>query len=154
MKRNLLLTAALAVVLVLAGCASDITGVTLPEAGNIAGIWNGTGAWAGLQGGGSLGPQSNGTAVATIFQNGAAILSGTTWEVTGIYTGTLTGSIDPDGNATGTATVFVLATSCAASAAWGGKVEGDHLRISTSFAQPGALPCADAPVGLTLDLNR
>lgn len=150
---NRFLIAVLTVV-VLAGCTSDIAGINVPEPGQIAGAWVGNARWNAIQGGGSLGPVASGATTAIIFQSGAAIISGSTWEVTGIFTGTLSGSVDTEGRATGTATVLVLAPGCAASSSWGGRVEGDNLSITMSFADPGATPCNGAPVGLTLNLSR
>lgn len=149
-----LFAVAIAAVLLLAGCTSDIASITVPdvpEPGQIAGAWSGSGRWDALQGGAPAAVTS-GAAQSIIFQNAASILAGSTWEVSGMFTGTLSGSVDPDGNATGTATV--TAGGCQASAAWGGKVEGDQLEIRTSFADPGSAPCAGAPVGLTLNLSR
>lgn len=154
MKRTLF--AAIAALLLLAGCTSDIADITLPtapEPGSIAGAWAGNARWDAVQGGAAAAVTS-GSATAIIFQSGAAILGGSTWEVTGLYTGTISGSVDADGNATGTATVQVIGGGCGASASWGGQVNGDRLTITTSFADPGAVPCAGAPVGLTLSLGR
>lgn len=141
-------------IVALAACTPDITGVNIPVAGSVVGVWNGAARWTAIQSGDSLGPRSSGTALATLFQSGAAILSGSTWEVTGIYTGTLTGSVDPDGNATGTIQVLVLATGCTSSSSWGGSVDGDTFTVSTSFSSASPLPCGDAPVGLVLTLVR
>jgi hypothetical protein len=140
--------------LALPACTPNITGVNIPVAGSVVGVWNGAARWTALQGGDSLGPRSSGTALATIFQSGAAILSGSTWEVTGIYTGTLTGSVDPEGNATGTIQVLVLETGCTSSSSWGGSVEGNTFTVSASFSQAGPVPCGDAPVGLVITLVR
>lgn len=155
MKRRILLTMAIAAAVVLGGCTSDISDITVPtapEPGSIAGAWSGNARWDAVQGG-APGAVTAGAATAIIFQNGATILS-SAWEVTGIFAGSLSGSVDPDGNATGTATVTVLAAGCSASAPWGGKLDGDQLAVTMSYADPGTVPCAGAPVGLTLNLAR
>ncbi|MCP4871595.1 MAG: hypothetical protein GY898_23040 [Proteobacteria bacterium] len=141
--------------LLLAGCASEISSVTVPDPptpAEIAGAWAGNARWDAVQGG-APGAITSGAATAIFFQSGATILS-STWGVTGVFTGTFSGSIDPDGNATGTATVLVLGAACGAAAPWGGKLEGDQLAITVSFATPGTVPCAGAPVGLTFNLSR
>lgn len=150
-----LFTLAIAAALLLVGCTSEIADITVPtapEPGQIAGAWSGSARWDALQGG-AAGAVTSGAATAIIFQNGATILS-SSWEVTGVFAGTITGSIDPDGNATGTATVTPIGAGCTASAPWGGKVDGDQLDVAMSFADPGTVACAAAPVGLTLDLSR
>ena len=150
-----LIAVAIAAVLVLAGCTSDISSITIPEVaepGNIGGAWSGNARWDTLQGG-VPGAVTSGAATAIIFQSGAAIL-GSTWEVPGVFAGTLTGSVDSAGNATGTATVTPTAAGCTASASWGGKLTGDQLAITMSYADPGSVPCGAAPVGLTLNLSR
>lgn len=149
------IAAALVLVVAVASCTSDIASITIPDApvpAAIAGAWAGNARWDAVQGG-APGAITAGASTAIIFQNGATIL-GSTWEVTAIYAGSLSGSVDPDGNATGTATVTVLAAGCVASAPWGGKLEGDQLAITMSFANPGTVPCAGAPVGLTMNLSR
>lgn len=154
--RNLLGVVAIAAALLLIGCTSEIADITVPtapEPGQIAGAWSGQARWDALQGG-AAGVITSGSANAIIFQEGAAILAGSTWEVTGVFTGTLSGSVNADGTATGTATVTTAGGGCTASAAWGGQVAGASLRITTSFADPGTVPCAGAPVGLTLNLGR
>lgn len=155
MKRRILLTMAIAAAVVLGGCTSDIANITvpdLPEPGNIAGAWSGSARWDAVQGGGA-GPLTSGAATAIIFQNGGTIL-GSAWEVSGVFAGTLSGSIDADGNATGTATVTPTGAACTAAAPWGGKLTGDQLAITMSYADAGAAPCFTAPVGLTLNLAR
>ncbi len=160
-RRTRILTAALVVALAIAvlmsaaSCTSDIASITIPDApvpAAIAGAWAGNARWDAVQGG-APGVVTSGAATAIIFQSGATILS-SSWEVTGVYAGSLSGSVDPDGNATGTATVTVLAAACSASAPWGGKLDGDQLAMTMSFANPGTVPCAGAPVGLTLNLSR
>lgn len=154
MKSKLLIP--LVLIAVLVGCTSDIASITvpdIPEPGQISGAWAGNARWDALQGG-ALGAVSSGAATAILFQSSASILSGSQWEVTGLYTGTLSGTVNPDGNATGTATVNVTGAGCQASAPWGGQVEGDHLSITMSFADGGSAPCPGAPVGLTLNLSR
>lgn len=152
-----MIAAAVAAVLVLAGCTSEIASVTVPtapEPGNAAGSWSGSARWDAVQGGAPAAVTS-GAATAIIFQSGAAIAQGSRWEVTGAgFTGTLSGTIDPAGNLTGTATVTVTAVPCTASAAFGGELDDNSLAIVTSFADPGTAPCAGAPVGLTLTLGR
>ncbi|KKM72945.1 hypothetical protein LCGC14_1415410 [marine sediment metagenome] len=153
MKRKLL-AAAVVAVLVLAGCTSDISDITVPEAptpGQIAGAWSGNARWDALQGG-APGAVTSGSATAIIFQNGATIL-GSTWEVPGVFAGTLSGSVDPNGNATGTATVTPTGAGCTASAPWGGKLDGDQLAMTMSYP-PGTVLCPAAPIGLTLNLSR
>ena len=156
MKNRLILLLAAAAVLVvgLASCASDINTVTAPdvEPGQIAGAWAGSARWDALQGGGA-GAVTSGSATAIFFQSGAAI-NGSTWGVPGVFTGTLTGSVDPEGNATGSATVTPTGAGCSATAAWGGQLTGNGLSMTMSFADPGSVPCAAAPVGLTLNLSR
>lgn len=150
------LAAALVAALMLVGCASDITSVTVPEVpepGEIAGAWAGSARWDALQGGGSVGPVASGAATSIIFQSGASILT-STWEVTGVFTGSLTGSVDPNGRATGTATVQPVGAGCTATTSWGGQLAGDQLAMTMSFSDPGAVPCAAAPVGLTFNLSR
>ena len=139
--------------LVLAACDSAITGVTIPEPVTAAGAWSGAARWDAVQGGA---PSSitSGSATATVFQSGAAVLAGTVWDVTGIYTGTLAGSIDNAGNFTGMATVTLLGPLCTASAPFGGKVSGDSMTLTMSFSDPGSSPCAGAPIGLELELGR
>lgn len=158
-RRTRILTAGMLVVVaiaaVMASCTSDIASIVVPgvpEPGKIAGAWAGNARWDAVQGG-APGVVTSGAATAIIFQSGATILS-SSWEVTGVYAGSLSGSVDPDGNATGTATVTVLAAACSASAPWGGKLDGDQLAVTMSFANPGTVPCAGAPVGLTLNLSR
>lgn len=146
----------LVALLTLAGCSSSVTGVDLAdlEPSSIAGSWQGVARWSALQGGGSVGPNSTGTATATVFQSGAAILAGSTWEVTGLYSASMSGSIDNEGRFTGTTTVTVLAGPCTSTASFGGFVEGNKMEISTSFQNPGTAPCAGAPVGLDIELGR
>lgn len=156
MNRASKLLIALVMAVTLVGCTSDIASIdipTAPEPGNIAGSWSGNARWDALQGG-AAGVISSGAANSIIFQNDGSILSGSTWEVTGLFTGTLSGAVDTVGNATGVATVTVTAAGCQASAAWGGRVSGDQLNVTMSFADPGTAPCAGAPVGLTLNLSR
>lgn len=157
MKRQLF-TVAIVALLALAswGCPSEIQSVTVPDVptpGEIAGAWSGFGSWSARQDGDSLGPVSSGPATAIVFQNGAAILT-SSWEITGIYVGTLTGSVDPAGLATGTATVTPVGAGCTATAPWGGNLDGDQLVVTMSFADPGSVPCGAAPVGLTMNLAR
>ena len=149
-----ILTVAIAAVLVLVGCTSDIADITVPtapEPGSIAGAWAGNARWDAVQGG-APGVITSGAATAIIFQNGATILA-STWEVAGIFAGELSGSIDPEGNATGTATVRPTGAGCEASAPWGGKLDGDQLAMTMSYPL-GTVPCAAAPIGLTLNLSR
>lgn len=155
MRKVLIIAAAFVAVFVLGGCTSEIADITVPtapEPGQIAGAWSGNARWDAVQGGGA-GPLTSGAATAIIFQDGGAIL-GSVWEVPGVFAGTLSGSIDADGNATGTATVTPTGAACTASAPWGGKLDGDQLAITMSYADPGAAPCFTAPVGLTLNLSR
>lgn len=145
----------IAAILFMSSCTSDIAGITIPDApvpATISGAWAGSARWDAVQGG-APGVITSGASTAIIFQNNATILS-SSWEVTGVYAGTLSGSIDPSGNATGTATVTVLAAGCVASAPWGGKLDGNHLAVTMSYANPGTVPCLGAPVGLTLNLSR
>jgi hypothetical protein len=151
MMRKLMIAAA--ALLVLVACDSAITGVTIPEPAVAAGAWSGTARWDALQGG-APSSVSSASATATIFQNGAAVTAGSVFDVTGIYTGTIAGAIDDAGNFTGTATITALGPLCVASAAFGGRVEGNGLRITASFSDPGSSPCASAPIGLVLELSR
>lgn len=151
MIRKLMIAAA--ALLVLVACESAITDVEFPEPAVAAGSWAGSARWDALQGGGAS-TITSGSARATIFQSGAAVTAGSSWEVSGLFTGTLSGSIDDAGNFTGTTTVTVLAGPCQATASFGGKVENDHMTIAASFADPGSTPCAGAPVGLLLELGR
>lgn len=151
MIRKLLIMAV--ALLVLAACDSAITGVTIPEPATAAGAWSGAARWDAVQGGAPSSIMS-GSATATIFQSGAAVISGSVWDVTGIYTGTLAGAIDTAGNITGTATVTALGPLCTASAPFGGKVFGNSLTITMSFSDPGSSPCAGVPIGLSLELGR
>ncbi len=155
MKHRTRLAALVVALFLLAGCTSDIASITVPdvpEAGNIAGAWAGNARWDAVQGG-AAGAVTSGAATSIMFQNGATIL-GSTWEVPGVFAGTLTGSVDPAGNATGTAPVTPFGAGCTASAPWGGKLDGDQLAVTMSYADPGTVPCAAAPVGLTLNLAR
>ncbi len=154
MKRQLF-TMAVVALLAIAGCTSDIASITVPEtptAAEIAGAWSGSGRWDALQGGGAAAVTS-GAATAIIFQNEATILS-SSWQITGVFVGSITGSVNPDGLATGTATVTPVGAGCTATAPWGGSVDGDQLVVTMSFADPGSVPCAAAPVGLTMNLSR
>ena len=154
MKNRITLLLAAVLVLLLAGCTSDITSTVpdIPEPGSIAGAWSGNARWDALQGGGA-GAVTSGSATVIMFQNDATILS-STWEVPGVFAGTLTGSVDPDGYATGSATVRPTGAGCIATAPWGGQLDGDSLQMTMSYADPGSVPCAAAPVGLTLNLSR
>lgn len=146
---------ALVAIVVLGACNASPTGVDLGslEPAAIAGAWSGAARWTALQGGG-VSAVTSGAATATIFQGGSAILAGSTFEVTGLYSGSISGAVDPNGNVTGTATVTVLAVPCSATASFGGTVDGDKLSISASFQNPGTTPCAGAPVGFVLELGR
>ena len=155
MNRTSRMVAAIVATFFLVGCTSDITDITvpsLPEPASIAGAWAGNARWDAVQGL-AVGAVTSGAATAIMFQNAGTILT-STWEVTGLFAGTVTGSVDPNGNATGTATVTVLAAACSASAPWGGTLDGDQLSMTMSFADPGTVPCPGAPVGLTLNLSR
>ncbi len=158
MKNRLTYALAAAVLVVglgLASCTSDINTVTSPnvaEPGNIAGAWSGSARWDALQGGGA-GAVTSGSATAIFFQSGAAVTS-STWGVPGVFTGTLTGSVDASGNVTGSATVRPTGAGCSSTAPWGGQLSGNTLSMTMSFADPGSVPCAAAPVGLTLNLSR
>lgn len=155
MKKCKIQAVVIAAALVMVSCTSDIASISIPDApepGSIGGAWSGNARWDALQGG-APGAVTSGSATAIIFQNGATIL-GSSWEVPGVFAGNLTGSIDADGNATGTATVTPTGAGCTASAPWGGKLDGDQLAITMSYADPGTVPCPAAPVGLTLNLAR
>lgn len=153
MKRVLLGLALVAVVAIGSACTNDITGATLPTPSSVAGAWSGNARWDAVQGGAPA-VVTSGASSAIIFQNAASILGGSTWEVTGMFTGTLSGTVDPDGNATGVATVLVVGVPCTASASFGGTVQGDKLTLTMSFANPGTAPCPGAPVGMVLSLGR
>jgi hypothetical protein len=153
MKRTLLGLILVAVVAMGSACQNNITGATLPVPSIVAGAWAGNARWDAVQGGAPA-VVTSGASSAIIFQTGAAIQGGSTWEVTGMFTGTLSGTVDPNGNATGVATVLVVGVPCTASASFGGTVEGDRLVLTMSFADPGASPCPGAPVGMVLTLGR
>ena len=153
MKRTLLGLLLVAVVAMGAACQNDITGVTAAEPSGVAGAWSGNARWDAVQGGAAA-VVTSGAASAIIFQDAASIQGGSTWEVTGMFTGTLSGTVDTDGNATGVATVLVVGVPCTASASFGGTVEGDTMVLTMSFANPGASPCPGAPVGMVLSLGR
>lgn len=152
MKR-ILLGLALVAIVALCACQNDITGVTPPTPSSLSGSWSGNARWDAVQGGAPA-VVTSGAASAIIFQNEAAILGGSTWEVTGMFTGTLSGTVDPDGNATGVATVLVVGVPCTASTSFGGTVEGDRFTMTMSYADPGSAPCPGAPVGMVLSLSR
>jgi hypothetical protein len=151
MMRRILIAAVL--LLTLSACDSAITAVDIPEPAIAAGAWSGAARWDALQGGVPTSVSSS-SATATIFQSGAAVTAGSVFDITGIYTGTLAGAIDDAGNFTGTATITALGPLCTASAAFGGRVEGNTLRITASFSDPGSSPCGSAPIGLVLELAR
>ena len=149
MRKILILAAA---ILLLASCQSDVTGVNIPEPGSVAGAWSGSGSWDALQGGAPAAVTA-GAATAAMFQSGASILGGSTWQVTGVFSATLTGTIDDEGNISGTTSLTV---PCPATASFGGSLsaDGSQLSIAVSFSDPGTTPCAGAPIGLVLSLSR
>ncbi len=153
MYRKTLIGLLLIAVVALGACSNDITGTNSPTPTGIAGAWSGNARWDAVQGGAAA-VVTSGASSAIIFQDAASIQGGSTWEVTGMFTGTLSGTVDPNGNVTGTATVLVVAVPCQASTSFGGTVGGGTLVINMSFANPGSAPCPGAPVGMVLSLSR